>query len=307
MTGAVPAIAIMIALGLGWLGEWAWRCWQAWLPKGGRQLLLATLFALILVGTAALTIRDYFGRYASHPQLTAAFYLADWQLGKFAAAQPPESSIYLSPTQEELATIYFALGDPQRLQNYSGNDGVIPAGIPEQPALYLLRPDETAVLQTLQSTFPEGNLIATPNDSFVAFGLPANATRMRLAQETAVSFAGQISLVGWSAAVEDGQLVVWLAWRAEQPLALDYTAFVHLLGADGQIIAQQDKPPAGYPTSDWRTGEIVLDRFTLPLPAADEQQAAPFTLQTGFYYLPTLARLGEPFVLTPDLATEVAP
>ncbi|MCP4415066.1 MAG: hypothetical protein GY805_00490, partial [Chloroflexi bacterium] len=245
------------------------------------------------------------GRYASHPQLAADFYLPDWQLGKFAAAQPPDSTLYLSPTQEELATIYFALADPAKLQNYSGNNGAIPAGIANQPALYLLRPEETAVLRSLQAAFPEGNLIATPNDSFVAFALPAAAPRMNLQQETAVSFAEQISLIGWSATVEDRQLSVWLAWRAKQPLALNYTAFVHLLGQDGHIVAQLDKPPSGYPTSDWHEDEIVLDIFTLPLPTADEQQADPLTLQTGFYYLPTLIRLGEPFVLTPNLTLPV--
>jgi 4-amino-4-deoxy-L-arabinose transferase-like glycosyltransferase len=305
MTGAVPAIAILMAMGLVWAWELFWRRWGAWLTEQRLQSLLAALFAAILLGTAAFTIRDYFGRYASHPELAAHFYLPDWQLGQFAAAQPSESTIYLSPTQEELATIYFALADPDRLQNYSGSGGVIPAGIANQPALYLLRPEETAVLQTLQSTFPEGSLLETPNDSFIAFGLPADAVRMGLAQETAVSFAQQISLIGWSATVEDEQLSVWLAWRAEQPLQLDYTAFVHLLGTDGQIVTQQDKPPAGHPTSDWRTGEIVLDHFVLPLPSLENPQTNPLTLQTGFYYLPTLDRLGKPFVLTPDLATLV--
>ncbi|VAW41438.1 hypothetical protein MNBD_CHLOROFLEXI01-2843, partial [hydrothermal vent metagenome] len=302
MTGAVPAIAILMAMGLAWVGESLWRRWGAWLTERRLQPLLAALFAAILLGTTTFTIRDYFGRYASHPQLAAHFYLPDWQLGQFAAAQLPESTVYLSPTQEELATIYFALGDPDRLQNYSGSGGVIPAGIADQPALYLLRPEETAVLQTLQTTFPEGKLIATPNDSFIAFSLPASAARMGLAQETAVSFAEQISLVGWSATVVDGQLSVWLAWRAEQPPTLDYTAFVHLLDADGRIVTQLDKPPAGYPTSDWRTGEIVLDHFVLPLPSLNNPQTGPLMLQTGFYDLPTLDRLGEPFVLTSDLA-----
>jgi hypothetical protein len=212
--------------------------------------------------------------------------------------------LYLSPTQEELATIYFALADPDRLRNYSGSGGVVPAGIPGQPALYLLRASQTAVRQTLRNTFPEGHLLPTPHTNFTAFALPADVARVRLGQQASTSFGGQIKLVGWSAAAEGAQLVVQLAWQAEQVPALDYTAFVHLLGADGRILTQLDRPPAGYPTGDLRPDEIVLDRFVLPLPA-NLPEDETLTLQTGFYDLATLHRLGEPAVLSQNFGQDL--
>lgn len=60
-----------------------------------------------------------------------------------------------------------------------------------------------------------------------------------------------------------------LYWRPDRPTAVDYTVFVHLLGQDGQILAQADGPPlAGHwPTSAWLAGRIVQDSRPLPLPA----------------------------------------
>ena len=312
MTGAVPAVAIIMALGLAWLGERLAIIGNRQMgsrtqPRLAVYWLPIAIGGLLLAGSLFFTVRDYFGRYASHPQLADDFYLPDWQLGQFAAAQPPDATLYLSPTQEELATIYFALENPDRLRNYSGSGGVIPAGVPGQPMVYLLRHEETAVLQTLQSTFPEGRLAETPNANFMAFSVPVSAPRMRLAQTATAGWAEQIKLAGWSATITGNQLDVWLAWQAKQPISVNYTAFVHLLGTDGQIVAQLDKQPAGYPTSDWQIGELILDRFTITLPEEIALEAASHKLQTGFYELTTATRLGEPIVLTTNLAEELNP
>jgi hypothetical protein len=86
-------------------------------------------------------------------------------------------------------------------------------------------------------------------------------------------------------------VTVRLFWQARDWSATDYTAFVHLVGPDGALVAQMDKPPLqGFlPTSSWYPGQRVTDDFTLTLPA----DAAPgaYTLQTGFYDPMTLTRL----------------
>ena len=74
-----------------------------------------------------------------------------------------------------------------------------------------------------------------------------------------------------------------------------YTAFVHLLSPEGDLVTQLDRVPDGYLTSDWHENEIVIDTFGLPLPS--ELQPGSYVVQTGFYYLPTLERLGEPQIL----------
>lgn len=86
-------------------------------------------------------------------------------------------------------------------------------------------------------------------------------------------------------------LTLELYWQAQKTLATDYTAFVHLLGPDGQLIAQQDKQPLNgfLPTSQWRSGMIIPDRYELNVPVT----ASPgdYTLQVGLYDLATGQRL----------------
>ena len=75
-------------------------------------------------------------------------------------------------------------------------------------------------------------------------------------------------------------------------MELDYTAFVHLTDSDGKLLGQLDRPPAGYPTSDWQPGEIIVDRYSISLTDSLAQWES-VGLSTGFYYLPTMAAVGE--------------
>lgn len=283
LIGAAPAAAILIAGGLIWLAD---RLGQAGLPRWVMPAAVIGLCAFSL----ALTARDYFGRYAAQPDLARDFYRADWELGRFAAARPPETILYLSPSQEEMATIYFALGDPDRLRSFNGEAGLLPAGIPGRPALYLIRPTAENTLAGLQDTFPEGETGAA-GDGFIPFEIPADAPRMRLASAAAADFGGVIRLAGYETARAADTLLVSLAWEASSAPYLDYTAFVHVLDGAGKLIAQTDRPPAGYPTGDWRPGEIVIDHFVVQLPAG--LPPGEYRLQTGFYDPATVARLGD--------------
>lgn len=287
LTGVAPPAAILVALGGAWAAEKTARAVAApWV--GG--LVIAGLCLISLT----LTTRDYFGRYASHPDLARDFYRADWELGRYAAGQSPETILYLTPSQEEMATIYFALADPGRLRSYNGEEGLIPAGVPGQPSLYLVRPDAGMALSALQAYFPDGRA-GSPGDNFIPFEVAAGAERMRLAQRADGDYGGLIRLVGYEITPEAGSLLVFLAWQAQSAPPLDYTAFVHLIAPDGALAAQTDRPPAGYPTGDWRPGELVIDRFRLDLP--EGLSPGVYRLQTGFYDPATVARLGEAVVL----------
>lgn len=283
LIGAAPAAAIVVAVGLTWLVERIERATPA------RWVAPSVVIGLCAV-SLALTTRDYFGRYAAQPDLARDFYQADWQLGRFAAARPPETTLYLSPSQEEMATIYFALGDPDRLRSFNGEAGLIVAGIPGRPALYLVRPAAQSTLAGLQAYFPEGETGAA-GEGFIPFSVPAEAARMRLATPTEADFGGVIRLAGYEIRPADDTLTVLLAWQAMAPAPLDYTAFVHVLDAAGTLIAQTDRPPAGYPTRDWRPGEMVIDHFEVALPA--DLAPGEYRLETGFYDPATVARLGD--------------
>jgi hypothetical protein len=85
-------------------------------------------------------------------------------------------------------------------------------------------------------------------------------------------------------------LTVTLVWRAEETPALSYRVFLHLLDAEGNLVAQSDGVPAGWtrPTTGWLPGEYITDTQTLAIPP----EAAPggYALQAGMY-VPGGARL----------------
>ncbi len=87
------------------------------------------------------------------------------------------------------------------------------------------------------------------------------------------------------------RLEVWLYWQGLSPMHEDYTIFVHLTDAAGQVMAQHDGYPldGSYPTSAWPVGVILADRVEIPIPP--DLPPGEYTLKTGMYLLSTLERL----------------
>ena len=85
------------------------------------------------------------------------------------------------------------------------------------------------------------------------------------------------------------EVKVTLYWKPLHATSMPYVVFVHVLDADGDLVAQQDVEPS-VPTTDWGTS-VVEDahRFNLPggLPAGTYQ------LRTGLY------RQGQPSIRLP--------
>jgi hypothetical protein len=86
-------------------------------------------------------------------------------------------------------------------------------------------------------------------------------------------------------------LVLTLTWQTTQPIAEEYTVFVHVLTDDEAKLAQRDAQPCGgeCPTATWRPGEIVVDRHELALdgPAV----SSIHHLAVGLYLLDTGERV----------------
>lgn len=95
------------------------------------------------------------------------------------------------------------------------------------------------------------------------------------------NFGDQFELIGYDLA--DSSITLY--WRALKEAEADYTAFVHVLDANGQIIAQRDAQPqnGGYPTSLWAKGEYVADM--------SEIATAGNSIEIGWYVAETGERL----------------
>jgi hypothetical protein len=109
------------------------------------------------------------------------------------------------------------------------------------------------------------------------------------------SIGGLIAFLGYS---QDAQpleaartLSLTLWWQAQSQMDRDYTAFIHLVGPDGQLLAQDDwlmNSNSG-PTSHWKVGDTVEDRRELALPG--DLPPGRYVLKIGVYYWETGERL----------------
>jgi hypothetical protein len=82
-------------------------------------------------------------------------------------------------------------------------------------------------------------------------------------------------------------LTLTLTWQAVQPVADDYTVFVHLLTEENGKVVQRDTRPCDgeCPTNTWQPGEIIADRYQLDLPPGTP--TGPYQLAVGLYRLDT--------------------
>lgn len=115
------------------------------------------------------------------------------------------------------------------------------------------------------------------------------------AQQAVANFDNQMLLteVNFEAGrLQPGQTVdVTLIWQSLRQMDEDFTIFIHLLGPDGLLHGQIDAWPVQgtYATSAWQIGEMVEDRYLVPLDA--DAPAGAYQLEIGVYLLSTNTRL----------------
>jgi hypothetical protein len=80
-----------------------------------------------------------------------------------------------------------------------------------------------------------------------------------------------------------GQLPLTLYWQADGPTDLSYTVFVHLVGPDGMLFGQSDRPPVGgaAPTHTWARGQVIIDEIGLPVLA--DASPGTYHIAVGLY------------------------
>ncbi len=275
--GVLPVACIVPAAALtaGW----------AWLAQ--RRRVLADVALLGVIAASFLwTAWDYFGVFANRPE---PYYAYDADKADAAAAiAAARGVVYAAADLADHATVR-ALTRGRDVRAYDFSKGFV---IADGPATYVAwakdgptaDPGRWATAQTVMDAEGKPLLtqyaLATPPDP----GTVREALAMAPGQ---VRFGDAIGLAGYH--LEPGR--VTFMWRALQAAPDDLTLFVHVLGPDGQTVAQADGEPLGatYPTSRWHVGERIVESRPLPpLPPGT------YHAQVGWYNRATGERLPVP-------------
>jgi hypothetical protein len=107
-----------------------------------------------------------------------------------------------------------------------------------------------------------------------------------------VTFANGVSFLGYGlpqTARTGEALELWLAWwvRSPPPAGSDYHFFTHLLDGQGQLQGQHDG--TGFPTVSWRSGDLVLSRF--PVPISADLPSGRYQVWAGQYTYPHIVNV----------------
>ncbi|CAG0995247.1 hypothetical protein ANRL3_03074 [Anaerolineae bacterium] len=121
-------------------------------------------------------------------------------------------------------------------------------------------------LENLVARDPQGNAITPTIARFKIEG----ASRVQVENPVRYEFADKLALAGYSVVRAGDSLHVKLYWNVRAAMDEDYTVFVHLVDANGKIVAQKDDQPqhGAYPTSLWNANEIVADEYAFAIPRA---------------------------------------
>lgn len=277
--------------------------------------LLGALSAMVAVAQTAITTwHDYFEVWNQLEGVRFQYSAALTDIAHSIEAAPEQSPVAVSSFFiEDADPIIFEQTLNRRdvaVRWFDARDAIVVAASATSQRLGV--PSFTPLDPGLQTEFAGEPITATPD--FKLYALDAVRFRQQIEAWTCaacpVTFDQAVTLIGLQTSRVDGTLIVQSAWRVERTSAPKSTAvFMHLIGADGQIAAQDDR--LGVPPHTWQPGDEFVQVHRIPL-----GQVAPgkYTLRLGLYNRADNARwaatdqsgasLGDAVVVT---AIEVSP
>jgi len=262
------------------LAAWSWA------------LVVAFLCAPIAVPTAQSLHNYYFDpAYARDDYRSIAREIQTRQ-------RPGDAIILNSANQWEVFTYYYP--DGPNVYPLPRNRPLDPAAVEAELADLAQKFDRVFVLYWGESEADPDRVIETWLEThtykaaerwinairFVTYAIPAQLSD-RPAQPIGTRFGAHITLDGYTPPVKQLQpgdiLQLDLFWRIDARLDTRYKIFVHVLDANGQIVAQTDREPGGglNPTTNWEPGASIIDRYGVLLP--ENAPNGVYTIEIGLY------------------------
>jgi len=256
-------------------------------PLVGLFLVIALFLLPFYLGTTYFPQLDQSGNQAPRQQ---------WE--SILAAKPPANAILVSNDRDEIVPLFYLQAVEQRGLGFTG---LFPLLTPE--------PRFRDIGATVETALAQANgrpvyLIKPMLGLEVKFALQPGAAPLVQVIGAAARGApmhpidqtfGPLQLIGYDWQPITDSVRIDLHWQVQTKLPADYTTTVQLFDAQGEKLAQDDRPPGGvyYPTTLWKPGETLIDSHTLTLPAARQ----PATLLVGMYVGPDFKPLAPPLKL----------
>ncbi len=293
--GVLPGAVFFPAIGLALL--WHWPRQKPGGQQGdGRHWLLArrALVCLLLLGSAALTARDYMV-YAQQPNVAYLWEAAAADLARAAAADAAAGQSVAIDRRfvEGWPSIPFLLGDwpvtifaPEAVPPTAPGPPAVLYAWPYGALDFLAAVGQPATVAVTPGPSARGDLEPEAYSLYTRYavtpGLPAG--------DPTADFDGQFRLHAAATLPAAGEAAVELTWEPAEPPAALPNVFIHVIGPEG-MLAQYDGPLGRglWPLAAWRPGLAVVESHHLTLPRPFDP--ASDALQIGLYWPDTGQRL----------------
>lgn len=216
-----------------------------------RSWLLRLLFALLAIFSLLFTWQGVLAPWApTLPAFGLLRYVVS-PIGRYLEGLPADTVLYTTSPHVHYLPVYPTHAWHTSLREFNPFVGVLPAGILDRPAIYVLSTGDQTASELLKTTLPGGRWDLNTR-AFTVYRVPPGVDRVRPRRSLGAEFAELIQLIGCDpppAKLRPGDTVrVQLYWRAKALIRERYTAFVHLLGprnpsTDGPLWAQDDHQP----------------------------------------------------------------
>jgi hypothetical protein len=242
--------------------------------------------AIVSLGqTAVTTWHDYFEVWGRHPEVRFQYSAALTEIAH---------TIDASPLQQPVAVSSFFIEDAdpiifgQTLNRHAvsvrwfdARESIIAAA--EATVQRLGVPSFTPFDPMLNAEFLGNSEPITATNDFTLYALDAAQFRRKVEAWTCaacpVTFNGDITLIGLQTSIVDKTLIVQSAWRVQKTSTPISTAiFMHLIGREGQIAAQDDR--LGVPPHTWQPDDVFVQVHRIPL---GQSLSGKYTLRLGLY------------------------
>ncbi|MCA9868158.1 MAG: DUF2723 domain-containing protein [Anaerolineales bacterium] len=271
-------VLLMAGLGLALLLQWLWR----------RSAVVGALGALLVAAALVLHAGPARAFALEITRDRSTQTLVD-MVDRLQPAADGRPMTLITPWGTDYWTLTYAQGFEGRLPN------VMLVDHNATPQAIIARGDHLLALEKTFFIFPLAYYAEHLGPLYLATAAPGIVEMSPAPIVTEASLAADASVTPADFDLENGirivgtqtewatpdELLVTVYWRAAETPAEGYSVAVHLVAVDppqseADIVDQADRSDPvenWYPTTSWRPGEIVRDRYLLTVPAGSEAAA----------------------------------